>query len=50
MSTIFSSTLTSCYIQLYLLKRQVYQASATDAFLGMYKFFKIAEAVTGGAP
>ena len=45
---IFSSTLTSYYIQSYLLKRYMCYASAADVFLRMYKFFKTAEAATRG--
>ena len=47
MSTSFSRTLTSYYIQLYLLKRKMYQASTTDVFLEMYELFKTAEEATG---
>ena len=46
-STSFSRS-TCNLIQSYLLKKQMYQASATDVLLRIYEFFKTAEAADGG--
>ena len=48
MSTIFTNTLRSYYIQSCLLKK--IKASATDVFLGMYELFETAEAAAPGVP
>ena len=50
MSSTFSRTLKCCLIQLYLSKNKSIKPPPLMFSWAIYKFFKIAEAVTGGIP